>query len=204
VAQARFGPRIPRHQHHLADQEGNAEDRGLGTASIIVEADTPLCVLREPGRFVNYAAGSAQATVRRCAGRQPDQAGRARKHWHERDRDARNISSQISIDPNLSLGASVCQVLRVARLPENHAGVRRREHDSGTYIAFDIVATSAADALTFRTFAQQRGVDHRFPGAEPVLISPELGNLGEVTVLQDYRDEITYVLAAARATAAHG
>src|SRR5262245_25697899 len=34
--------------------------RGLQT--IILEATTPLSILREPGRFVNYAAGSAQAS----------------------------------------------------------------------------------------------------------------------------------------------
>ncbi len=68
----------------------------------------------------------------------------------------------------------------------------------GTYIAFDIVADTPT-TLTFRTFAQQRGVDHRFPGGiNPVLISPEMGNLGEVIFTQDYRNEATYVAAAGK------
>src|SRR5438105_10760218 len=38
-----------------------------GLQTIVVEADHPLCVLREPGRFVNYYAGTASATYAAAA-----------------------------------------------------------------------------------------------------------------------------------------
>jgi Siphovirus ReqiPepy6 Gp37-like protein len=168
-----------------------------GLTSIVVEADTPLCVLREPGRFVNYAAGSAQAQYASLpADNQIKQV--ARENIGTSAAGSRNISAYISIDPNLGLGASVAKSFAWRDCLKVMQELADASTTSGTYVAFDIEADSPT-ALTFRTFTQQRGVDHRFPGGiNPVLISPELGNLGEVTFSEDYRDEITYVLAGGK------
>jgi hypothetical protein len=168
-----------------------------GLRSLIVEADTPLCVLREPGRFINYAAGSVQATYAAApADNQIKQI--ARENIGTSATGTRNISSLISIDPNLSLGASVAKSFAWRDCLKTMQEFAAASTTAGVYIAFDIVATSS-DALTFRTFAQQRGVDHRFPaGLNPVLISPEMGNLGEVVYSEDFRDEVTYVLAGGK------
>lgn len=59
---------------------------------------------------------------------------------------------------------------------------------NGSYIAFDIVVPTPS-TLEFRTYAGQRGVDHRFPsGVNPVLLSPEFGNLGNTTLRKDWTD----------------
>lgn len=170
---------------------------GAGLQTIVVEADTPLCVLREPGRFVNYAAGSTQATYAAAAA--DDQIKEvARDNIGTDASGSRNISAYISIDPNLSLGASVAKSFAWRDCLKTMQEFANASTTAGTYVAFDIVADTPT-TLTFRTFAQQRGVDHRFPGGiNPVIISPDMGNVGEVTLSQDYRDEVTYVLAGGK------
>ena len=168
-----------------------------GLQTIVIEADTPLSVLREPGRFVFAYAGAAQSTY--TAAPADDQIKQiARDNIGTGADNQRNISQYISIDPNLSLGASVAKNFAWRDCLKVMQEFANASTTAGTYIAFDIVADTPT-TLTFRTFAQQRGVDHRFPGGiNPVLISPELGNLGEVVFSQDYRDEITYVLAGGK------
>lgn len=168
-----------------------------GLTSIVIEADTPLCVLREPGRFINYYAGTSQAQyVAAAADDQIKQV--ARENIGASALGSRNISSLISIDPNLGLGASVAKSFAWRDCLKVMQEFAAASTTAGVYVAFDIVCTSA-QAMTLRTFTQQRGVDHRFPGGiNPVLISPELGNLGEVVFSQDYRDEITWVTAGGK------
>ncbi len=168
-----------------------------GLQSIVVEADTPLCILREPGRFVNYYAGQAQSTYASLPA--DDQIKQvARENIGTSASGARNISAYISVDPNLSLGASVAKSFAWRDCLKTMQEFANASTTAGTYIAFDIVADTPT-TLTFRTYAQQRGVDHRFPnGINPVLISPEMGNLGEIIFSQDYRDEITWVTAGGK------
>ncbi len=171
------------------------ESSGLQT--IVIEADTPLCVLREPGRFVNYFAGTSSSLY--AAAPADDQIKAvARQNIGSSAATTRDLSVYISIDPNLGLGASVAKSFAWRDCLKVMQEFANSSTTAGAYIAFDIVADTPT-TLTFRTFAQQRGVDHRFPGGiNPVLISPELGNLGEVVFSQDYRDEITYVTAGGK------
>lgn len=168
-----------------------------GLQTIVIEADTPLCVLREPGRFVNVYAGQPQSTY--AAAPADDQIKQvARENIGSSAVGSRNISAYISVDPDLGLGASIAKQFAWRDCLKVMQEFANASMTAGTYIAFDIVADTPT-TLTFRTFAQQRGVDHRFPGGvNPVLISPELGNLGEVTFSEDYRDEITWVTAGGK------
>ena len=173
------------------------ESSGLQT--IVIEADTPLCLLREPGRFVFAYAGSTGAAYAAApADNQIKQIARESIGVSVAGNAARNVSAYVSIDPNLSLGASVAKSFAWREVLKVMQEFADASTTAGTYVAFDIVADTPT-TLTFRTFTQQRGVDHRFPGGiNPVLISPELGNLGEVTFSQDYRDAATYVLAGGK------
>lgn len=168
-----------------------------GLQSVVIEADTPLCLLREPGRFVFQFANEPQSLY--AAAPADDQIKQvARENIGTSASGTRNISAYISIDPNLSLGANVAKSFAWRECLKVMQEFADASTTAGTYVAFDIVADSA-QSLTFRTFTQQRGIDHRFPnGINPVLISPELGNLGEVLFSQDYRDEITYATAGGK------
>ena len=169
-----------------------------GLTSVVVEADTPLCVLREPGRFVNSYAGSTESSL--TAQPADDQIKQvARNNIGINVATAqRYLGAYISIDPNLSMGANIAKSFAWRDCLKVMQEFADASTTAGIYVAFDMVCSSAQD-ITFRTFTGQRGVDHRWPsGINPVLISPELGNLGEVVFSQDYRDEITYVLAGGK------
>ena len=168
-----------------------------GLQTIVVEADTPLSVLREPGRFVNYYAGTSTAIY--AAAPADDQIKQiARDNIGTNASGTRNISAYISIDPDLSLGASVAKSFAWRDCLKVMQEFADASTTAGTYIAFDMVCSSA-QSIVFRTFTQQRGVDHRFPdGINPVLISPEMGNLGETLLSVDYRNEITWVTAGGK------
>lgn len=170
---------------------------GKGLQTIVVEADTPLCILREPGRFVNYAAGTTQAQYSSApADNQIKQI--ARENIGTSASGTRNISAYVNIDGNLSLGASIPKAFAWRECLKVMQELADASATAGTYIAFDIVSTTPTN-LVFSTFAGQRGVDHRFPdGLNPVILSPDMGNLGETTLTIDYRDEVTYVLAGGR------
>ncbi len=166
-----------------------------GTKTIVIEATTSLSVLREPGRFVNYAAGSAQATYAAAAAdNQIKQV--ARENIGTSASGSRNISASITVDANTSQAASIPKSFAWRDCLKTMQEFADASTQAGTYCAFDIIATTPT-ALTFRTFTQQRGVDHRFPGGNnPVLLSPEMGNLGETELTQDWSEEVTYALAA--------
>jgi hypothetical protein len=168
-----------------------------GLQTIVVEADTPLSILREPGRFVAYAAGTSQA-VYAAAPADNQIKELARDNIGSDAITQRNLSAYISIDANLGLGASVAKSFALRDCLKTMQEFADASTTSGTYVAFDIVATTPT-TLVFRTFTQQRGVDHRFPsGINPVIISPEMGNLGEITFSKDYRGEITFVSAGGK------
>lgn len=67
--------------------------------------------------------------------------------------------------------------------------------ESGTYLAFDIVLTNPSTGqLEFRTYVQQRGEDHRFPGGSPPLVlDTETDILADVSSDEKHADEKTYV-----------
>lgn len=165
-----------------------------GLQTIVLEAVTPLSVLREPGRFVNYATGSAEATY---AATPADNAIKqiARQNIGVNVAVAQRYIPSISIDGNTSQGASIAKSFAWRDCLKTMQEFADASTQAGIYCAFDIVAPTPT-TLAFQTFTQQRGVDHRFPGgANPVLLSPEMGNLGEITLTQDWSEEVTYALA---------
>lgn len=168
-----------------------------GLQKITIEADTPLCILREPGRFVAYYAGASQSSY--AAAPADDQIKQvARENIGVNAAAIRNISAYISVDPNLSLGASIAKSFAWRDCLKVMQEFADASTTAGTYIAFDIVANTPTN-LTFSTFAGQRGADHRFPnGINPLILSPDMGNLGETTLTIDYRDEITLVYAGGK------
>lgn len=167
------------------------DDRGREV--IIIEADTPLCVLREPGRFVNYDADSASSAVTDSL----DDAIKfvARTNIGSNATASRNLSAYISIAPDLGLAPSGSKSFAWRDCLKVMQEIVNASAEQGTYLAFDIVAPSP-DALEFRTYVQQRGTDHRFPGGvNSVIISPEFGNMGACSLTTDWRNEVTYAKA---------
>lgn len=70
---------------------------------------------------------------------------------------------------------------------------------AGIYMAFDIYA-DGYNHLEFRTYAGQRGTDHRLTTNNPIILDPYAGNLSSTSLTYDYTDETTFVYAAGQGT----
>lgn len=170
------------------------DDRGRTTVTI--EADTPLCVLREPGRFVNYAVGIVGADVTDAL----DDAIKfvARANIGVLADATRQLADYISIANDLGQAPSTTKQFAWRDCLKVMQEMANASTQQGTYLAFDIISPTP-DTMQFLTFTGQRGVDHRFPaGQNPVIIGPEFGNMGACTLSKDWRNEITYAKAGGR------
>lgn len=167
-----------------------------GRETIIIEADTPLCLLREPGRFVNYNADAVPRTEGTADNLMKaivlDNAG------VDATDTARSLFPYLTVAASLALAPSITKKMAWRDVLKTLQEIANATTEAGTYLAFDIVAPTP-DTLQFRTYVGQRGVDHRFPsGLNPVIISPDFGNMGEYTLSTDWRNEITYAKAGGR------
>lgn len=70
-----------------------------------------------------------------------------------------------------------------------------------TWLGFDIgISDLVSGLLEFRTYVGQRGNDHRFPtGSPPILLSPNLGQLGDIRQGTSYKEAASFIYAGASA-----
>jgi hypothetical protein len=72
----------------------------------------------------------------------------------------------------------------------------------GTWLGFGIIAMDNGSRLEFQTFRGQRGTDRRYPiGDKPMILGAEQGNLTNVQITDDWRDEKNVVYAGGIGTA---
>lgn len=117
---------------------------------------------------------------------------------------ARRVDTWLNVDADEALASSESKEFsrdNVLTVLQNLASVSKSATTANTLI-FDVVYDPNATApFTFRTFTQQRGVDHRWPSSsQPVLLSVEAGNLGDALLEEDYLSEINYVYAGGTGT----
>lgn len=122
----------------------------------------------------------------------------------------RSIATYLTIQADLSLGASLRKGFAWRNVLTVFQELAQASDTAGTYLAFDVVCTdpTATQAFEFRTYANWRGVDHRWPnGSNPVILSPENGTLANVDLGELFDEEINAAYAggqgegAARVTA---
>ena len=163
-----------------------------GNVNLMIEADTPLSILREPGRIAYGYAGTS--TVMLSDAPADDQIKTiARNHIGASAGALRDLSAYVAIEANASLGASVAKAFAWRDCLVVCQEIAQASTDAGSYIAFDIVSPTI-DTYELRTYAGQRGVDHRIGSGNPVLLSPEMGNLGETELRISYRDMASFVV----------
>ena len=145
-------------------------------------------------RIVAYNSGAAQASKTD----QADDIMKAivRENFGSLATDTdRDWSAYLSIEADFGLGQSISKAFSRRKVLPVLKELANASYQAGTYIAFDIVATSQT-AMLFRTFAGQRGIDRRHPsGIDPIILSPEFGNLANVDRGYDHSNEITYAYA---------
>lgn len=110
--------------------------------------------------------------------------------------DAARQLGQVVVEEDETLGATVDMV---AGWRDNLLTVCQEVAEAsataGTYVAFDMVA-STNSTWTFATYTGQRGIDRRFPnGASPLLLGPDYGNIADIEYVVDWTDAATFAYA---------
>jgi len=171
-----------------------------GQETIIVEADTPLSVIGDPGLIVDAWAGTSDAEYS-AAPADTQIRNVVNTAFLGGNRVAAvnvDFTDYITVPTAPGLGASIAKAFAWRNVLKVCQEFAEASAAQGVYIAFDIVAPTPS-TLEFRTYAQQRGTDHRFPnGQNPVILSPAFGNLAETTLRYDYRDVASYVMVGGK------
>jgi ReqiPepy6 Gp37-like protein len=168
-----------------------------GNQTIVIEADTPLSILQEPGRFHDYPSDPNGYSPLQ----DPCDAlcqTIARLNIGSLATSDRTLAPYITVAPQTRAGPTVKKELAWRSVLKSMQELANASAQGGVYLAFDIVAPTA-DTLQYRTYTGWRGMDHRFPnGINPVIIGPEFGNMGACRLSKNYRGEITYVKTGGR------
>lgn len=115
----------------------------------------------------------------------------------------RSIATYLVVQANLSLGPSLSKAFARRRVLPVLQELAASAFQAGTFLAFDVVSTQPS-ALEFRTYTQQRGIDHRWPsGSNPVIMGAEYGNLTDIERGYDHTKEITYAYAGGQGQGAN-
>lgn len=118
-----------------------------------------------------------------------------REQFHDTDTDYRDISAYLSVESDASLGISACKTVGHANVFDALQEITQTSISDGSPVYFDVVSTTSS-GLEFRTYKTLRGINHTFPnGINPVTLSPDYGNLSNVTLAFDRSQEVTAVLA---------
>jgi hypothetical protein len=113
-----------------------------------------------------------------------------------------DVNAYLSVQTNLSLGASVAKAFTRRRIGEVVQELCEASTTAGTYLNTEIVAPTES-TLELRTYATQRGVDHRATSGQPVILSPARGNIENVRLVEDYMDEATFIIAGGQGEGAN-
>lgn len=105
-----------------------------------------------------------------------------------------DISTYLSKQANVSMGASVAKAAARRVLYDVVRELCEASTTAGTYLTADIVAPSES-TLELRTYTTVRGVDHTATGAQPVILSVARGNLDNAILTVDRLNEVTFVIA---------
>ena len=105
-----------------------------------------------------------------------------------------NISSLLSIAPDLSLGPTVQMAATRRNLALVIQELAQAATTAGTYLVAEIVSP-LPDTLEARVYAGQRGRDRRASTGAPIVLSTQTGTLENVIVREEHRSEVTVVIA---------
>lgn len=106
-----------------------------------------------------------------------------------------DISALLSIQGNAGDGASIAKAVDRRSLIQTIWELCQASTQGGTYLAAEVVGTSGATGLELRTYATQRGTDHRASSGAPVILSRERKSLSKGRLTIDRSSEVTFAIA---------
>lgn len=143
-------------------------------------------------RIVDYNAGNSYTLKLGAA----DDIGKAvvRENLGSLATDTtRDLSTYLTIDGDLTAAPVIRRAFENQRIIEVLSEFAAASLQYGTYLVFDITASTPPTGFVLKTYTGYRGSDHRFPSgvAGPLLIGPDFGNFSEAEILYDYADVYT-------------
>lgn len=121
-----------------------------------------------------------------------------RTQFFDSGNEYRDISAYLSVEADASLGSSFPKTFAWANVFDVLQEITQSSIISGSAVYFDVVSTTSS-GLEFRTYPTLRGINHTFPGGiNPVTLSPDYGNLSNVTSSFDRSQEITSAIVASQ------
>ncbi len=155
------------------------------------------------GRVVAYAAGSAEA----AKSDQADDMIKAiiRENLGASAVAARDWTAQgLTVQADQSLAPSITKRFARREVAVVCQEIAAESFQRGTPLYYDLIPSWAGDVLSFefRTYINQRGADHTYTSAFPVVFGENFGNLDNPELEYDYWDEVTDVYAGGQGEAA--
>lgn len=147
-------------------------------------------------RIVAYAANTSQAKKSAAGDNMIKAVVRENLGTLATD-TARNLSAYIAVQADLTAALTTSKAFSWRDLLPVLQEIAATSTEQGTYLTFDMVATSRT-GIEFRTYTGQRGVDHRRDSTSPIVFSPENGNLADAELIDDWSEEATAVYAGAQ------
>lgn len=92
----------------------------------------------------------------------------------------RDITDWMTVELDLSLGPSTTKSFSWRNVLTVLRELAQEADDAGTPVFFDVIYTPGVSAFQFRTFINQRGIDHSSTGGKQVILSPRNGTLSDV------------------------
>lgn len=92
----------------------------------------------------------------------------------------RDISSWLTVESDESLGPSTTKAFAWRNVLAVLRELAQEADDAGTPVFFDVVHTPGTTTLEFKTYVNQRGIDHASTGTKRVVLSPRNSTLSEI------------------------
>lgn len=105
-----------------------------------------------------------------------------------------DLSAYITVDANLSLGASIAMAAANEPLVNVLQRICEASNTAGTYLTYEIIS-DGSNGFFFKTYTTSRGLDRRYGTTNALILDERRGNLAEAKVLLDYHNQITAAVA---------
>lgn len=109
----------------------------------------------------------------------------------------RDLSGWLQLQGDQSLGASVTKNAARRPLLQTCQELAQASTQAGTRLYVDIVGCASTGGLTMRTWASLYGLDRRVGSLNPLILSPQAGNLDDAEWTRDYTQQSTFIYAGA-------
>lgn len=159
-----------------------------------ITAQSALVLLE--GRHIAYNDGTSQANKSGAADNLIN--AYCRENIGASGGAGRDLSSWLQLQGDQGLGASVTKNAARRPLLQTCQELAQASTQAGTRLYVDIIGCASTGGLTMRTWANLYGLDRRVGSLNPLILSPQAGNLDDAEWSRDYAQQATFIYTGAQ------